>query len=146
MPKRLFNFVEVTITYMKYISTILFLSISLQMSNAQTGLDMMKFENETYNLGPINKGEKREFSYTFTNVGKEDIQIDLVSGCVCTTLDWTRLPIKPSGTGTIEVIFDSSEKEDSESVDIDIYLKNINPKTGHPMLKIVDYSFQLVKE
>jgi peptidoglycan-associated lipoprotein len=116
------------------------------MSNAQTGLDIMKFEYETYNLGPINKGEKREFSYTFTNVGKEDIQIDLVSGCDCTTLDWTRLPIKPSGTGTIEVIFDSTEKEDSESVDIDIYLKNINPKTGHPILKIIDYSFQLVKE
>ena len=126
---------------MKFISTILAISILLQISNAQTGLDMMKFEYETYNLGPINKGEKLEFSYTFTNVGKEDIQIDLVSGCDCTTLDWTRLPIKPSGTGTIEVIFDSTEKEDSESVYIDIYLKNINPKTGHPMFKIIDYSF-----
>lgn len=131
---------------MRYIFTLLVLSISLQMSSGQTGLDMMKFENETYDLGPIKKGEKREFSYTFTNVGEEDIQIDLVSGCDCTTLDWTRLPIKPGGTGTIEVIFDSTEKEDSEPVDVDIYLKNIDPKTGHPMLKILDYSFQLVKE
>ena len=118
----------------------------MQISSAQTGLEMMRFDEETYDLGPIKKGEKREFSYTFTNIGKEDIQIDLVSGCDCTTLDWTRLPIKPTGTGTIEVIFDSTEKEDSEPVDIDIYLKNINPKTGHPMLKIIDYSFQLVKE
>jgi len=131
---------------MRYIFTLLVLSISLQISSAQTGLEMMRFDEETYDLGPIKKGEKREFSYTFTNIGKEDIQIDLVSGCDCTTLDWTRLPIKPSGTGTIEVIFDSTEKEDSEPVDIDIYLKNINPKTGHPMLKIIDYSFQLVKE
>lgn len=114
------------------------------MTNAQTGLDMMKFEVETYDLGPIKKGEKREFSYTFTNIGKEDIQIDLVSGCDCTTLDWTRLPIKPGDTGTIEVIFDSTEKEDSDPVDVDIYLKNIDPKTGHPMLKILDYSFQLI--
>ena len=131
---------------MKYIFTLLVLFISWQIPSAQTGLDMMEFENETYDLGPIKKGEKREFSYTFTNVGKEDIQIDLVSGCDCTTLDWTRLPIKPGGTGTIEVIFDSTEKEDSEPVDVDIYLKNIDPKTGHPMLKILDYSFQLVKE
>ncbi|MDG1099833.1 MAG: DUF1573 domain-containing protein [Saprospiraceae bacterium] len=131
---------------MRYIFTLLVLSISLQISSAQTSLEMMRFDEETYDLGPIKKGEKREFSYTFTNIGKEDIQIDLVSGCDCTTLDWTRLPIKPSGTGTIEVIFDSTEKEDSEPVDIDIYLKNINPKTGHPMLKIIDYSFQLVKE
>lgn len=131
---------------MRYIFTLLVLSIALQMPSAQTGLDMMKFENETYDLGPIKKGEKREFSYIFTNVGKEDIQIDLVSGCDCTNLDWTRLPIKPGGTGTIEVIFDSTEKEDSEPVDVDIYLKNIDPKTGHPMLKILNYSFQLVKE
>ena len=130
---------------MRYIFTLLVLSISLQMTSAQTGLDMMKFEDETYDLGPIKKGEKREFSYTFTNVGKEDIQIDLVSGCDCTTLDWTRLPIKPGGIGTIDVIFDTTEKEDSDPVDVDIYLKNINPKTGHPMLKILDYSFQLVQ-
>lgn len=131
---------------MRYIFTLLVLSISLQMPSAQTGLEMMKFEVETYDLGPIKKGEKREFSYTFTNVGKENIQIDLVSGCDCTTLDWTRLPIKPGRTGTIEVIFDTTEKEDSEPVDVDIYLKNIDPKTGHPMLKILDYSFQLIKE
>ena len=137
---------ELINSFMRYIFTLLVLSISLQISSAQTGLEMMRFDEETYDLGPIKKGEKREFSYTFTNIGKEDIQIDLVSGCDCTTLDWTRLPIKPSGTGTIEVIFDSTEKEDSEPVDIDIYLKNINPKTGHPMLKIIDYSFQLVKE
>lgn len=137
---------ELINSFMRYIFTLLVLSISLQISSAQTGLEMMRFDEETYDLGPIKKGEKREFSYTFTNIGKEDIQIDLVSGCDCTTLDWTRLPIKPTGTGTIEVIFDSTEKEDSEPVDIDIYLKNINPKTGHPMLKIIDYSFQLVKE
>ena len=130
---------------MRYLLTLLVLTISLHMTNAQTGLDMMKFEVETYDLGPIKKGEKREFSYTFTNVGKEDIQIDLVSGCDCTTLDWTRLPIKPGDTGTIEVIFDSTEKEDSDPVDVDIYLKNLDPKTGHPMLKILDYSFQLIE-
>lgn len=131
--------------YMKYLLTFLVLSISLHFSVAQTGLDMMKFEEETYDLGPIKKGEKRQFSYTFTNVGQEDIKIDLVSGCDCTTLDWPRLPIKPGDTGTIDVIFDSTEKEDSDPVDIDIYLKNIDPKTGHPMLKILDYSFQLIK-
>ncbi len=130
---------------MRYLFTLLVLTISLHITNAQTGLDMMKFEVESYDLGPIKKGEKREFSYTFTNVGKEDIQIDLVSGCDCTTLDWTRLPIKPGDTGTIEVIFDSTEKEDSDPVDVDIYLKNLDPKTGHPMLKILDYSFQLIE-
>ncbi len=145
MPKRLFNFESDYKITMRYIFTLLVLSISLQLSVAQTGLEMMKFDAETYDLGPIKKGEKREFVYTFTNIGTENIQIDLVSGCDCTTLEWTRLPVKPGGTGTIDVIFDSTEKEDSEPVDIDIYLKNIDPKSGHPMLKILDYSFQLIK-
>lgn len=130
---------------MKYIFSIFALSISIQIVTAQNGQNMMKFEAETYDLGPIKKGEKREFAYTFTNVGTEDIEIDLVSGCDCTTLEWTRLPVAPGKIGTISVIFDSTEKENSDPVDIDIYLKNIDPKTGHPMLKILDYSFQLIQ-
>ncbi len=128
---------------MKYllITTVLILSNCLL--SAQGNVPAMQFEAETLDLGPIKKGEKRTFSYTFTNVGTENIEIDLVSGCECTTLDWPRLPIKPGEKGTIDVIFDSTEKEDSDPVDIDIYLKNLDPKTGHPMLKILDYSFQL---
>jgi len=117
--------------------------LAMNAANAQGSVPAMQFEAETLDLGPIKKGEKRTFQYTFTNVGKEDIEIDLVSGCDCTTLDWPRLPVKPGEKGTIDVIFDSTEKEDSEPVDIDIYLKNIDPKTGYPMLKILDYSFQL---
>lgn len=128
---------------MKYILILVSVILSTCTVLAQGSVPLMKFEKETLDLGPIKKGEKRTFSYTFTNVGTENIEIDLVSGCDCTTLDWPRLPIKPGDKGTIDVIFDSTEKEDSEPVDIDIYLKNIDPKTGHPMLKIIDYSFQL---
>ena len=130
---------------MKYIFILAFFLFSIHTMNAQGAVPEMKFEVDTYDLGPIKKGDKREFSYTFTNLGKENIQIDLVSGCDCTTLDWPRLPIKPGEQGTIDVIFDSTDKEDSEPVDIDIYLKNIDPKTGYPMLLILDYSFQLIK-
>lgn len=128
---------------MKYIVFIASILFSLNNLSAQGSVPAMQFEAESLDLGPIKKGEKRTFSYTFTNVGTENIEIDLVSGCDCTTLDWPRLPVKPGKQGTIDVIFDSTEKEDSEPVDIDIYLKNIDPKTGHPMLKILDYSFQL---
>ena len=128
---------------MKYLFIISSFLFTINTTNAQGTVPAMQFEVETYDLGPIKKGEKREFSYTFTNVGKEDIEIDLVSGCDCTTLDWPRLPIKPGATGTIDAIFDTTEKEDSDPVDIDIYLKNIDPKTGHPMLMILDFSFEL---
>jgi hypothetical protein len=105
----------------------------------------MTFENEHISIGKVKRGEKKKFDFVFTNTGSEDIEIDIVSGCDCTTLDWPRKLIKVGQKGTINVIFDSTKKEDSETVDIDIYLKNINPKTGQRILKIVDYNYELIK-
>jgi peptidoglycan-associated lipoprotein len=112
-------------------------------SAQKTGLDLT-FEKENLQLGEVKKGEKRTFKYTFTNTGTETVQISIVSGCDCTTLDWTRGEIKSGEKGIIDVIFDSSEKEASETVDVDMYLKNINPKSDAQYLFVLDYTFQLI--
>ncbi len=106
----------------------------------------MTFAQETILLGNMKKGDKRKFDYTFTNTGTDVIEIEIVSGCDCTTLDWTRKPIKQGEKGTINVIFDSKEKELTEkSVDIDIYLKNKDKKTNSQIMKTVNYTFALTK-
>ena len=104
----------------------------------------MAFDSEHINLGKVIKGEKVEFDYSFTNQGSEVIEIEIVSGCECTTLDWPRKKIHPGEVAAINVIFDSSEKEESEVVDVDITFKNIDPKTGDQIFKILTYSFDLV--
>jgi peptidoglycan-associated lipoprotein len=121
--------------------TILFgsLAVSAQSSNVD-----LTFEKEHHQLGDVLKGEKKTFKYNFENTGTEVIEIEIVSGCDCTTLDWTRGPIKVGEKGTIDVIFDSTEKEASETVDVDVYLKNINPKSDSPYLIVLDYTFNLV--
>ncbi|NNE27296.1 MAG: DUF1573 domain-containing protein [Saprospiraceae bacterium] len=106
----------------------------------------MEFDKRHKDFGKMVRGEKRNSVFTFTNTGNEDIIIDLVSGCDCTTLDWPRLPIAPGAEGAIDVLFDSSEKEESGTVEIDIYLKNKDPKTGYGMLEIVSYSFELIEK
>ena len=105
----------------------------------------MTFDSEHIDLGQVKRGEKKTFDYTFKNTGTETLKISIVSGCDCTTLDWTRRPIKPGETGTINVIFDSTEKEASETVDVDIYLENLDPKSGEQYLKIIDYTFELIQ-
>ncbi|MFM2393011.1 MAG: hypothetical protein RLZZ546_993 [Bacteroidota bacterium] len=106
----------------------------------------MTFEKETIALGKMKKGDKKTFEYVFTNTGKDVIEIEIVSGCDCTTLDWTRSPIKPGEKGKINVIFDSKEKELTEkSVDVDIYLKNKDKKTNSQIMKILNYTFELTK-
>jgi hypothetical protein len=105
----------------------------------------MTFDKELIHLGKVKRGDSRKFDFVFTNTGIDPIEIDIISSCDCTTLDWPRKPIKPGQKGIINVTFDSTKKEISETIDIDIYLKNIDPKTGYRTLKIVNYDYELIK-
>jgi peptidoglycan-associated lipoprotein len=105
----------------------------------------MTFENELIHLGKVKKGDSRKFDFVFTNTGIDPITIDIISSCDCTTLDWPRKAIKPGQKGIINVTFDSTKKEISETIDVDIYLKNLDPKTGYRTLKIINYDYELVK-
>ncbi|MFZ1561016.1 MAG: DUF1573 domain-containing protein [Saprospiraceae bacterium] len=110
----------------------------------KSGVDMT-FENEHIDIGKVKRGEIKKFDFVFTNTGTEIIEIDIASGCDCTTLDYPKNKILPGKKGTIHVIFDSAKKEESETIDVDIYLKNLNPKTGQRILKIIDYKYELTK-
>ena len=84
--------------------------------------------------------------FNFTNTGTEDILIDLVSSCDCTTLTWPEAKtFKPGDKGVIEAVFDSTDKEKSETVDIDIILVNNDPKTGYPIVYTLQYKFELIQ-
>lgn len=133
---------------MKYITQNLLIVVLTSFSTllfSQTSDVALTFDQEHVDLGEVKKGDVKTFQYTFTNTGKQSIEIEIVSGCDCTTLDWTHGDIPVGGTGVIDVIFDSTEKENSETVDIDIYLKNINPKSGSGYLIVLDYSFVLLR-
>lgn len=101
------------------------------------------FEQKHIDLGKVMKGETKTFDYNFTNIGTDTIEISIVSGCDCTTLDWTQGKIAPGEKGIINVIFDSSKKEQSETVDVDMYLTNINPITDSQYFYILDYEYIL---
>lgn len=116
-------------------------------SNSNTikeGGPSMTFDNPQMNIGEIKRGDKKAMEFHFTNTGTEDLKIEIVSGCECTTLDWPRLPIKPGESGIISALFDSTEKEKSEIVDIDINLENLDEE-GYPMFVRVQYAFELVE-
>jgi peptidoglycan-associated lipoprotein len=104
----------------------------------------MTFKTEMIDLGKVKKGTKRTFKYEFVNTGTEIIDFDIVSGCDCTTTDWPRNKVKPGASGVIDVTFDSTEKEKSETVDVDIYLRNIDANTKRPVFKRIKYKFELI--
>jgi hypothetical protein len=105
---------------------------------------LVEYKQEHINLGEVKKGESVTFQYELINAGTEDIQIEIVSGCECTTLDWPRKKIKPGESAVVNVIFDSTEKEESETVDVDITYKNTDVN-GDQRFKILTYSFDLIQ-
>jgi peptidoglycan-associated lipoprotein len=107
---------------------------------------LLAFDKRMVELGTVRKGDKKEMSFTFTNVGNQPIEIELVTSCECTTLEWPQFKtFKPGEKGTIKAVFNSAEKEIGETTDIEINLKQNDPKTRNPIIYIVQYKFELVK-
>lgn len=129
----------------------LVLTLGLATANAQsaepapTPKPVMTWDKKFVDFGEVTKGEKRTTTYHFTNTGDAPLEIDLVSACECTTTDYPRGAIAPGESGTIDIVFDSTEKEESETIDIDIFLKNEDPDTGAPIIEMLQYKYILLK-
>jgi Protein of unknown function (DUF1573) len=106
---------------------------------------MMKFDKEFVDFGKINMGDDPKFVYNFTNIGNEDLIIELVSGCDCTELDWTRDSVKPGATGMVSAIYHSKKTEPEDigkqlKKDVTIILKNNYPNTTQPFVEEVKFN------
>jgi hypothetical protein len=93
----------------------------------------------------VKRGEKRTYTFGFQNTGSDPVEIAIVTSCDCTTLTWPEGKVlKPGARDQIKAVFDSTEKEQSETVDIDIILEQ-NDVKGHPIVYTVQYVFELVQ-
>jgi hypothetical protein len=107
--------------------------------------DLLSFDKHSYNLGEVKKGEIVNFDIQFKNTGNEPVVIDFVSSCDCTEVEFPTDEIMPGESGVLKVKFDSSDKEESETTDIDVFLVNKDPESGTQMYYTLEYSFKLIK-
>ena len=109
-------------------------------------LPIMHFENRVFDMGEVKKGEVKEYTFHYTNVGDTTLDIDLVQVCECTEKEYSPTTVKPGEKGWIKVIFDSNKAaEDQDESDVDIYLKNIDPEIDAPIFERVKYKFTLIE-
>ncbi len=80
----------------------------------------ISFERSFIDLGKVKRGDHPEMVFKFTNNGREDLVIEIVSGCECTELSWTEDPIPPGKQGEVRAILKSEEKEGSGQHNFDI--------------------------
>jgi peptidoglycan-associated lipoprotein len=109
------------------------------------GVPIMHFEQRSVDFGKVKKGEKRAHVFEFVNRGDVDLVIDLISACDCTKADYSARTVKPGQKGSIKVVFDSSEKDEAETIDVDIFLKNRMPDGKGPIVETLRYRFDIVK-
>ncbi len=105
----------------------------------------MTWDFDHVDFGMVTQGDKRDTTFTFTNSGNEDLVIELVTACDCTSFTYPDDPIKPGEGGKLAIVFDSTEKEIGETITIDIILKNTNPINGYPLVYQVSYDFDIIK-
>lgn len=98
------------------------------------GVPAILFDTPVKDFGEVIKGQKKPYSFYFTNSGSADLVIELATACTCTSLDWPRKPIPPGGRGRIDVVFDSSTKEGVVNVDVDI-IGNMEPIVSTAVIK-----------
>jgi hypothetical protein len=109
---------------------------------AKTKPAFVTWDKKLIELGKVKRGEKREMFFEFTNTSGQDIQIDIVDACSCTTVDFPRGVIAPGSMGRLDVVFDSTEKEAAETIGITVVFKNTD-ENGFQKIESVEYKFEL---
>ena len=110
-----------------------------------SGAPILHFDERQIAFDTVVRGEKREHTYKFKNVGSAPATIAIASACTCTTLDWTRGEIAPGAEGEIHAVFDSSEKSAGELIVIDVILEESAP-SGNGIVEQVAYTFEIAGE
>lgn len=121
------------------------LSENAMLANSTAGAKkpaFVQWDKKMIELGAVKKGDKRSMLFEFTNNTAQDIQIDIVDACFCTETEFPRGPIAPGATGKIEAVFNSEEKEKSETIDIRVIFKQ-KEADGNPHIEVIQYHFDL---
>jgi len=103
---------------------------------------LVTWDHQLIDLGVVKKGEKRAMTFAFTNASDAEVQIDLVDACECTTTDYPRRPIPPGASATIDAVFDSTQKEEGETIDIRVIFMQTDME-GDPIVETVRYRYAL---
>ena len=73
--------------------------------------DVIRFDKKVHDFGDVLMAEGPvSCVFTFTNIGSQPLVIhNVISSCGCTTPEWTREPVRPGATGTIQATFSNDQ-------------------------------------
>ncbi|MBL7942801.1 MAG: DUF1573 domain-containing protein [Flavobacteriales bacterium] len=99
-------------------------------ASANRAKTTIAFETTTHDFGTMKEGDRVEYSFKFTNTGKEPLIIEDAKGsCGCTVPVWPKDPILPGKSDEIRVSFNSANKQGAQSKQVTI-TANTEPLTS----------------
>ena len=95
----------------KYLLITLMLVCAFPYANAQKQADI-KFDKTTMDLGKFPESNPvQKCTFTFTNTGNAPLIINqAIASCGCTVPEYTKEPVAPGKTGTINVTYNGKGK------------------------------------
>ena len=93
------------------------------------------FDRVFHDFGMVSEGEIVKTIFKFTNTSENDLYIvDALGSCGCTVPKYPKnVPIKPGGTGEIEVNFDTNGRPDLQQKMVKV---SANTPSGGQLLRI----------
>ena len=93
------------------------------------------FDRIFHDFGMVSEGEIVKTIFKFTNTSENDLYIvDAMGSCGCTVPKYPKnIPIKPGGTGEIEVNFDTNGRPDLQQKMVKV---SANTPSGGQLLRI----------
>ena len=93
------------------------------------------FDRVFHDFGMVSEGEIVKTIFKFTNTSENDLYIvDAMGSCGCTVPKFPKnVPIKPGGTGEIEVNFDTNGRPDLQQKMVKV---SANTPSGGQLLRI----------
>ena len=87
-------------------------------------------EEQEFDFGTLEEGEKVEHIFKFTNTSNNPLTISNARGsCGCTVPEWPKEPIAPGEKGEIKVKFDSKGKKGVQSKTVTLTANTIPGNT-----------------
>jgi hypothetical protein len=92
-------------------------------------------------LGAVTKGEKKTTQFEFTNTSGVPLKIYHVDACECTTVEFPRGIIPAGEKRRLDVIFDSAQKEEPETISINVFFEKPAAPDEPKIIEVVQYKY-----
>ncbi|MGE5419368.1 MAG: DUF1573 domain-containing protein [Chloroflexota bacterium] len=88
---------------------------------SDTGKAVLVFDEYEHHFGKVAEGEKISYQFRYENTGTAPLAIaSVTTTCGCTVPKYNTRPVDPGGKGSLEVVFDTSGRNGTQTKTITV--------------------------